>query len=220
MFKVNNKDTSVPFLYPLKTSENLWHFQGVGMEIEYRAKMGWEMLRNVIFQDILIFSGQLFWIITVTHRTFFCSTYSGSEWFRNFLQSDLKLSVKIFNWIKMSLFFRSSHRRCSLRKGVLTNFAKFTRKHLCQSFFFNKVAGLRPATLLKKRLWHRYFPVNFAKFLRTPFPQNTFSTEHLQASAFIFYSKEFHQWRIHFISFISSFPDQPLFWFRWIYFKW
>ena len=27
----------------------------------------------------------------------------------------------------------------------------------------------QPATLLKKRLWHRYFPVNFAKFLRTPF---------------------------------------------------
>ena len=25
------------------------------------------------------------------------------------------------------------------------------------------------ATLLKKRLWHRCFPVNFAKFLRTPF---------------------------------------------------
>ena len=24
------------------------------------------------------------------------------------------------------------------------------------------------ATLLKKRLWHRYFPVNFARFLRTP----------------------------------------------------
>ena len=33
--------------------------------------------------------------------------------------------------------------------------------------------GLRPATLLKKRLWHRCFPVNFAKFLRTPFLQNT-----------------------------------------------
>ena len=25
----------------------------------------------------------------------------------------------------------------------------------------------RPATLLKKRLWHRCFPANFAKFLRT-----------------------------------------------------
>ena len=30
-----------------------------------------------------------------------------------------------------------------------------------------------PATLLKKRLWHRCAPVNFAKFLRTPFLQNT-----------------------------------------------
>ena len=36
-------------------------------------------------------------------------------------------------------------------------------------FLFNKVAGLRPATLLKKRLWYSCFPVNFAKFLRTPF---------------------------------------------------
>ena len=33
----------------------------------------------------------------------------------------------------------------------------------------------QPATLLKKRFWHRRFPVNFAKFLRTPF-----LTEHLQ----------------------------------------
>ena len=34
-------------------------------------------------------------------------------------------------------------------------------------------AGLRSATLLKKRLWHRCFPVNFVKFLRTHFLQNT-----------------------------------------------
>ena len=26
-----------------------------------------------------------------------------------------------------------------------------------------------PAPLLKERLWHRCFPVNFVKFLRTPF---------------------------------------------------
>ena len=31
----------------------------------------------------------------------------------------------------------------------------------------------RPATLLIKRLWHRCFPVNFAKFLRTCSLQNT-----------------------------------------------
>ena len=48
--------------------------------------------------------------------------------------------------------FRSSHRRCSVRKGVLKNFAKFTAKHLYQSLIFNKAAGLRPPTLLKKRL--------------------------------------------------------------------
>ena len=68
---------------------------------------------------------------------------------------------------------RSSHQRCSVRKGALRNFTKFTGKHLCQSFFFNKVAGVRPATLLKKRLSRRCFPVNFVKFLRTPFSQNT-----------------------------------------------
>ena len=33
------------------------------------------------------------------------------------------------------------------------------------------------ATLLKKRLWHRCFPVNFVKFLTTTFLQNT--SEHL-----------------------------------------
>ena len=29
------------------------------------------------------------------------------------------------------------------KKATLKNFAKFTGKHLCQSLFFNKVAGLR-----------------------------------------------------------------------------
>ena len=68
--------------------------------------------------------------------------------------------------------FRSSHRRCSVRKAVLENFAKFTGKHLCQSLFFNKVLGW-PATLLKRRLWNRCFSVNFEKFVRTSFLQST-----------------------------------------------
>ena len=33
--------------------------------------------------------------------------------------------------------------------------------------------SLKVSTFLKKRLWHRCFPVNFAKFLTTPFFQNT-----------------------------------------------
>ena len=59
------------------------------------------------------------------------------------------------------------------RKDFLRNFTIFRRKHLCYSLFFNEIAGLRPAILLKERLWHKCFPVNFAKFLRTPFLQNT-----------------------------------------------
>ena len=58
-------------------------------------------------------------------------------------------------------------KRCSWK------FRKIHRKTPVPESLFNKVAGLRPATLLKKRLWHRCFPVNFAKFLRTPFLQNT-----------------------------------------------
>ena len=63
--------------------------------------------------------------------------------------------------------------RYSVKKVFLKFLQKCIGKHLCQSLFFNKVAnkvaGLTPATLFKKRLWHRYFPVNFVKFSRTPF---------------------------------------------------
>ena len=72
---------------------------------------------------------------------------------------------------------RIKHRRSRpevfCKKGVLRNFTKFTGKHLCQSLFFNKVTGLIAATLLNKRLRHRCFSVNFAKFLGTTFLQNT-----------------------------------------------
>ena len=37
---------------------------------------------------------------------------------------------------------------------------------------FNKIAGLRAATLLKQKLWQRCFPVNFTKCLRTFYLQD------------------------------------------------
>ena len=58
-------------------------------------------------------------------------------------------------WFKVRLFIieiilkSSSCPEVFFKKGVLKNFAKFTGKNLCQSLFFNKVAGLNPATLLK-----------------------------------------------------------------------
>ena len=81
--------------------------------------------------------------------------------------------------------------------GVFQRFTGFTKnkKSLCQQWWrllvknsiisqfpetssvltfwlisgFKKIASLRPVTLLKKGLWHRCFPVDFAKLLRTPF---------------------------------------------------
>ena len=78
------------------------------------------------------------------------------------------ISSRVLCSLSMPLF-RSSRPELFCRKGALRNFAKFTGKHLYQSLFFDKVAGLRPATLLKRRVWHRCFPVNFRKFLKTPF---------------------------------------------------
>ena len=52
---------------------------------------------------------------------------------------------------------RSNRLEVICRKGVLRNSTKFKGKYL----------SLWPATSLKKRLWHRCFPVNYAKFLRT-----------------------------------------------------
>ena len=94
---------------------------------------------------------------------------------RTLLAQDFAL---VFFEIFMRFKFRSRHRKCSVKKGVLKNFSKFTGKHLCQSLLFNKVASFRPAALVKKRLWHGCFPVNFEKFLRTPF-----FIEHLWANA-------------------------------------
>ena len=53
-----------------------------------------------------------------------------------------------------------------LQKSVLKNFSKFTGKYLRRSLFFNKVQA---CNFTKKSLRHRFLPVSFLKFLRTPF---------------------------------------------------
>ena len=56
---------------------------------------------------------------------------------------------------------RSSHLDVFCKKCVLKKFDK--KSPVPESL----VQGLKPATLLKKWPSHRYFPLNFAKFLRT-----------------------------------------------------
>ena len=51
--------------------------------------------------------------------------------------------------------------------GVLKNLANLTGKHLHWSLFLEKFQAFR--------LQHRWFPVKFVKFIRTPFLQKAFS---------------------------------------------
>ena len=62
-------------------------------------------------------------------------------------------------------------RKCSVKKMFLEISQNSQENTSAKVSFLTKLQalGLRRATLLKKRLWHRCFPVNFAKFLRTPF---------------------------------------------------
>ena len=86
---------------------------------------------------------------------------------------ELQQSLSKLSIYCILIFFRSTHHKCSIKRAVLKNFAKFIGKHLSHSLFFNKIAGPRSATLLKKRLWQRCFTLNFAKFLETSFLQRT-----------------------------------------------
>ena len=59
---------------------------------------------------------------------------------------------------------RSSQQSCSIEKAFL-KCLQISQENTCSRvLFFNKVAGLKPAVLLKKRLWSKFSPVNFAKF--------------------------------------------------------
>ena len=62
---------------------------------------------------------------------------------------------------------KSVVQRCSVKK-VCLKISRNSQKNTCARVPFL-------VKLLKKRLWHRCFPVNFAKSLRTPF-----FTEHLR----------------------------------------
>ena len=67
---------------------------------------------------------------------------------------------------------KSSHQTCFVNK-VFLEISQNSQENTCARDSFLIKLQAAPATLLKKSLWHRCFRVNFAKFLRTPFLQNT-----------------------------------------------
>ena len=64
--------------------------------------------------------------------------------------------------------------RCSVKR-VFKEISQNSQENTCAGVSFLIGCRPQPATLLKKRLWHRCFRVDFAKFIRTHF-----LTEHLQ----------------------------------------
>ena len=92
------------------------------------------------------------------------------------MQKHLFMRFIVWQFIIPRKKSRSSRMRVSCRKGVFKNsqenpwiLQNSQENTSVRVFFKNKVVGLRPATLLKQRLWHECFPDNFAQFLRRPF---------------------------------------------------
>ena len=106
-----------------------------------------------------------FWrasIYTFTsQKTLLHTSNTSSKVFRDFI---VRIKFLSMNYLSSPETLKLQKQLPNLfyKKGVLKNFAKFTGKHLCQSLQLK----------LKKRLWRRCFPVNFAKFLRAPILKN------------------------------------------------
>ena len=121
------------------------------------------------------------WLPSLFHVIRYVFTFTDRKSVRND-----SLDQNNFNFSSNKYCFgknRSSHRRCSVKKVFL----EILQNSQENSLFFNKVSGLRPATLLKKRLWHRCFPVNFALFLRTPLVAVSASIKYERSNTLVFW---------------------------------
>ena len=91
----------------------------------------------------------------------------------------MSTSVDLFFWIKNKMWdgsyweIEAVVRRCSVEQ-VFLKISQNSQENTCPRVSFLLKLQAPPATLLKKRIWSRCFPVNFAKFLRT-----TFFIEHI-----------------------------------------
>ena len=82
-----------------------------------------------------------------------------------FVKDSVYIWVTMLILMAMSMMtpIRSSRTEVFCKRVVLRNFAKFTAKHLCQSLFFNKVAG---TPFIIEHLWWLLLPnADFFKWL-------------------------------------------------------
>ena len=98
----------------------LWHFLQKWLWIRksfINFKIYWNNLMKILYLK------GYSWLLSQNQRV--KKVFLGYRWYRA-LAKRVKKNIKLKGR-------RSSHRRCSVRKIVLRNFAEFTGKHLCQS---------------------------------------------------------------------------------------
>ena len=110
----------------------------------------WEVYKRLKFHFALIFFLKVTYIVlTARNQEFFfnfdcCTQFIPTIDLCYFHLSHILQQLSWYYNFYFALFrstmsenARSSHQSCSVRRGVLRNFPKFTGKHLCQSLFFN-----------------------------------------------------------------------------------
>ena len=80
---------------------------------------------------------------------------------------------------------KNSQQRCSVKEGVLRNFAKLPGKHLCQRLIFNKVAAqAKVFNFIKKESLAQVFSCEFCEISKNAFFIGDLRTT---ASEFVFH---------------------------------
>ena len=87
------------------------------------------------------------------------------------LETEGKISEAVPKFLK-HYYFTSSYLRCFVKK-VFLEISQNLQENACARDSFLIKMQARFATLLTNSLWYRCFPMNFVKFIRTPFLQNT-----------------------------------------------
>ena len=92
---------------------------------------------------------------------------------RDLLKKFIENNLEKVNFLK----FRSSHQRCSVKKGVLRNFKNFQEKTCARDYFLIKLQALA-FNFIKKESLTQVFSCEFSEISK-----NTFFTNHLWATA-------------------------------------
>ena len=105
---------------------------------------------------------------------FYIFTINNFFSFKNFSSFLSKILITHFEWNEKYLtkfcykvlYLQKEPTKVFCKKVALKYFAIFTERHVSESLF-NKLAVQKACNLIKKRLQHRCFLMNIAKYLRT-----------------------------------------------------